>query len=828
MKKNLFLLLLLFPNLLISQIKSPEVFLGYPIGTQFTYHHKIVEYAKHLANSKPERVSWVSYGQTNEGRELGQLIITNQNNINRLQAIRQKHQDVLQGKINDRISLDELPLIINLSFNVHGNEASGSEASLSFLYDLVTNDSLFKTKTSFVILVDPCINPDGREAYVTQFKRRNYFASGNEDPFDQEHFEGNVSGRYNHYSFDLNRDWIWQTQVETKQRMEFFQSWLPMVHADFHEQSYQHSYYFPPAAKPYLNFISNSTKDLQESIGVSFARLFDSNNWNYFTREIYDLYYPGYGDTYPILNGALAMTLEQGGIRGGLTAEKSNGDTITLVERVKHHSALASNLVQWAILNQLKVKESFYSNQENFRKSPANQFKSYVIPNNQIEKSLPLIKLLQKNRIEIGSVGKDLIVKSAYSYKNEKAETIKISAKDLVISSFQSASPLVKILLDPVIELEDSLTYDITAWNLFNLHQINAYGLQEKLSPIDTFNQEDVSSAFSSSAVAYSLKPNQQPNQVEFLEKVIKAGFKVVFNDADLIINSKVLTKGHFFLLKLKKELSFEAVIQLANKFNIDLHSINSFKSDNAIDLGSKHLIHYQTPKIAVLVDPSFDTNQQGELAHYFTQKNQIKATFLPFNQLFQANLFNYSHIVFPSGKYKSFSQEEFILLNDWISKGGNAILMENAVQIFNQENYSKRFSMNFPKDTLILRDHYDQRTRNEISRGFSGNLVKVQAEVTNPLLFGLNENQIYLFNNNTEILKPGKNWQNLLQVENDVPYKGFLGSKNRDKLKNSIWMSYQEVAKGKLVWFGFNPLFRGIESESMKAFSNCFMYYNF
>ena len=158
-----------------------------------------------------------------------------------------------------------MPLIINLSFNVHGNEAAGSEAALKTMFQLVSSKN---KSTYYVILIDPCLNPDGREAYVTQFNRRNFLTEGNADPNDQEHFEGNTTGRYNHFSFDLNRDWVWQMQKETQQRVKLYRSWMPMLHADFHEQSFQHTYYFPPAAKPYLNFLSPSTLELQANMAI--------------------------------------------------------------------------------------------------------------------------------------------------------------------------------------------------------------------------------------------------------------------------------------------------------------------------------------------------------------------------------------------------------------------------------------------------------------------------------------------------------------------------------------------------------------------------------
>ncbi len=166
-----------------SQIKNPDQFLGYELGTRFTYHHQLVAYCKYVAEQKPSMATWQSYGKTNEGRELGILLLSKPGISNKLEAIKEQHRQMIVGQ---KAISNDLPLIINLSFNVHGNEAAGSEAALGAIYDLVKEDGLLiKATSDYVVLMDPCINPDGRDAYVTQFNRRNFTPGGNADPNDQ-------------------------------------------------------------------------------------------------------------------------------------------------------------------------------------------------------------------------------------------------------------------------------------------------------------------------------------------------------------------------------------------------------------------------------------------------------------------------------------------------------------------------------------------------------------------------------------------------------------------------------------------------------------------
>jgi hypothetical protein len=782
--------------------------LGYPIGSKFTYHHQIVSYSRYLASQSNGLATWQVYGQTSEGREQGQMIIANLPSGITLEQVQNNHQKRIQGEKAD----PSLPVIINLSFNVHGNEAAGSEAALNTLYTLISNPN---KSIPYVILIDPCINPDGRDAYVTQYNRRNFFAGGNPDPSDQEHYEGITSGRYNHFSFDLNRDWVWQTQKETQQRLKFYRSWMPMMHADFHEQSFQHSYYFPPAAKPYLNFIANSTIDLQESVGLSFSKLFDDKKWPYFTSEVYDLLYPGYGDTYPVLNGALGMTLEQGGIRGGLISAKSNGDTISLMDRVNHHSALALNLVEWSLANADALKNSFYGVHDKSRKNPANKFSYYFVPESELEKGKDFIHILAKNNIKYSN---SEVVKSvqAYDYNTMNQVSLKVDLKGLLISSKQPSAPLIQSLLDPTIELEDSLTYDITAWNLFQLIGLRAYGVNENVFRNIISNSENNVRKPIDKSVAYSFLINDYKESQEFIKYAIQLGALVTFNDASgspglvNIISSK-LSDEH----RLK-------LVNFATIKHIPLQSINSFKSNQSFDLGSPKYKSIISPKIAVVVDPVNDVNQQGELAYFLTEKYGLKPSFIPSNQLFKSNLFLYSHIIYPDGKHSVLSNTNSILLQDWVKKGGKLILFEGALKILEDKDLVVK------EDTVKNTSTYAMRERAELSNSTSGNLMQVEVEKTHPLVFRINESSMFILNQVTDFVKLPKDFTPVLKSSAKPSFMGFVGSNKKSLIANSLFLGVKELDKGKIIWFGFNPLFRAIPNQGQTIFENCFLYSDF
>jgi hypothetical protein len=292
-----------------QKIQSPAEFLGYELGTQFTYQHRVAEYFKYVAASS-KNVKLIQYGSTNEGRPLMAMFIASDANIGKMEEIRQNNLS-LAGLGDNATATATLnaPVIVWLSYNVHGNEPSSIEAAMQTLFDMVDPGNT-RTKTwlaNTVVVIDPCLNPDGHERYVN-FYNSMKGATPDPDPSAREHIEPWPGGRVNHYYFDLNRDWAWQTQKETQARVGLYNSWLPQVHVDFHEQGYNAPYYFAPAAEPFHKDITKWQKEFQTTIGKNNAKYFDQNGWLYFTKEEFDLLYPSYGDTYPIYNGSIGMT----------------------------------------------------------------------------------------------------------------------------------------------------------------------------------------------------------------------------------------------------------------------------------------------------------------------------------------------------------------------------------------------------------------------------------------------------------------------------------------------------------------------------------------
>ncbi len=253
------------------------------------------------------------------------------------------------------------------------------------------------------MVIDPCINPDGRERYVNWYIQ-NANSPYNINPDSKEHHEPWPGGRANHYLFDLNRDWAWATQLETQARLVEYNKWLPNVHVDFHEQGVDAPYYFAPAAEPYHEVVTKFQREFQVTIGKNHAKYFDKNNWLYFTKESFDLLYPSYGDTYPTYNGAVGMTYEQGGSgRAGLGILTKEKDILTLKDRIEHHFTTGLSTIEIASQNAEKLTEEFSLYFQKAKNSPLGKYKSYIISaSNDIDKINSLRRLLDRHQITYG------------------------------------------------------------------------------------------------------------------------------------------------------------------------------------------------------------------------------------------------------------------------------------------------------------------------------------------------------------------------------------------------------------------------------------------
>jgi len=611
-------------------VSSPQVFLGYELGSHFTPHNRIVSYFREVVAQVPGMVRLEQYGETYEGRPLLLAFISSPSNLQKLESIRQNNLRIA-GLLKDNVSPDlNVPAIVWLSYNVHGNEPSSSEAAMKTLYELVNpaNQESKEWLGHVVVVIDPCINPDGRDRYVNWFNGT-VGKWPNPDPLALEHREHWPSGRTNHYLFDLNRDWAWQTQQETRQRLKKYNEWLPQVHVDFHEQGYNSPYYFAPAAEPYHEVITKWQRQFQEMVGRNNAKYFDRNGWLFFTKEEFDLLYPSYGDTYPMYNGAIGMTFEQGGISAGLAVRTQDGDTLRLADRIMHHFTTGMSTIEISAQHAGELVQEFRKYFSPERIATVGDYRSYVVLADPYSERIGKIKeLLDRNGIEwsLAPVG----TYSGVNIETGKTEECHSRSGDIVINTNQSKAALIKVLFDRNAKISDSATYDITAWSLPMVYDLEVVGLNHPVKGMDRSASGDTSDPALPAAYAYAVKWTGV-HSARFLATLLRQGVKVLFSEPPFSAGKENFQRGTLLITSAgNRAAALPAVIQeAARRAGVQCFPITSGLVDKGYDLGSNriHMIH--PPRVAVFAGDGVSSAGAGEVWYFFEQEVDYPVTLI-------------------------------------------------------------------------------------------------------------------------------------------------------------------------------------------------------
>jgi len=796
---------------LSQSIKSPSEFLGYELGSEFSRHHQVVDYYSHLMKNAPDRVKLVEYGKTNERRPLVLAYVSSAKNIAQLESIRTEHLNNTLGKGSPTKA------IVWLSYNVHGNESVSTEASMQTIYELLTSKSSYLDHT--VVIIDPCVNPDGRDRYVNwynQFKN----TPNNIDPNSKEHHEGWLNGRSNHYMFDLNRDWAWLTQIESRQRIKIYNQWLPHIHVDFHEQGVNNPYYFAPAAEPFHEVVTNFQREFQGTIGKNHAKYFDENGWFYFTKEVFDLLYPSYGDTYPTYNGGIGMTYEQGGSgRAGLGVRTIIGDTLTLHDRIAHHLTTGLSTIEVAAINTNKLNKEF----RKFYQEKDYQYKSYIL-NGQEDKIKALTSLLKAHDIKYGWAQEGLA--KGYHYGSGKLGTLKTTPNSLVVSTDQPKSTLVKVLLEPKTKLTDSLTYDITAWSLPYAYGLDAIASQSlvKANPID---QDGIPQATQGplSEAAYAFVCDwASMEDARFLSALLKEKIRVRFAQKPFSVEGKKFGRGSLIITKgdNKNHKDFIGnLTSIAHKHKIGLTASNTGFVDEGKDFGSSYVPLISDYKIAILSGEPTYTLQFGEIWHFFEQQLKYPVTILDTEYYNHISLSDYDILILPNGWYTEFlSETRLSALKDFVKNGGKLIAMEGAIKGLKGENGFGIKEKKIKTDSLENILPYEEAEREDIKNAITGAIFKAKVDPTHPLAYGYGDHYFTLKLSTNAFEKLAAGTVAYLNRDSN-PISGFAGSKAKKKVTNTLVFGVEEHGKGKVVYMVDNPLFRGFWENGKLFFVN-------
>jgi hypothetical protein len=838
MLKRLTAVLLLTLNCLLANaqfsILPPDAFLPHKVGTQFTDHALLVDYYRHVDNNS-DRVKVIEFGRTWQQRPQILAIVSSPENLQRIEDIRLnnlRNAGVMLGSGDQSNPI----AIVWLGFSVHGNEAAGSEASMPVLYQLAFDGSPETAEwlKNTVVLIEPSVNPDGYSRY-TDWYRQASPALPDPAPHAREHDEPWPRGRVNHYHFDLNRDWAWATQVETQNRLKVYNDWLPHVVADLHEQGYNDPYYFAPAAQPYHQYLTKWQTDFQVEIGKNHAKYFDRNGWLYFTKEVFDLFYPSYGDTYPCYNGAVGMTYEQGGIGAGRAVHLHNGDTLTLSDRVAHHTSTALSTIEISSKNAARLVQNFADFYQKSRNTPPGEYKSFIIKGtNPTAKIKAFAQQLDRLGIRYGKAGKATAGLSGYDYTTGNEAKFAVGETDLVVSAYQPKGLFAQVLLEPEHAIVDSNTYDITAWSLLHAHGLEAFATKQRIDPAgqgyDFAKQEN---KLAGTPYAYLAAWNSM-DAARLLADWSKQGIVCRYAESAFRLEGRDWPAGTLVATRAdnRKNPDFNAVVQAsANRLGLGLIAAQTGFVEAGRDLGSDGFRLIKSPKVLVLSGEKTWNNEYGQVWFYFDKDLNYPATFMDADRLARAGLDDYNVIVLPEGNY-GFDETTLEKLGNWVNGGGKLIAIGEAnTSLAEKKGFAlAKYAKASDKDAALSEedrhalDHrtalYKDRSRTSISDFNPGALVRAKMDTSHPLAFGLKP---YYHSLKTSGLRYDllKEAWNVGYLEENYQSHGFIGANVKKLLRNSAVFAVQGKGRGQVVYLIDNPLFRSFWEEGKLVMSN-------
>jgi hypothetical protein len=802
-------------------VKSPEEFLGYEPGTQFTFHQKAVDYFKYVADTSP-LAEWVCYGTSYEGRPMGVCFVSTEENLRNLEEYR-KNNLIKTGLLKGEYTGKQIPFIW-MSYNVHGNESVGMEAALKTLYTLVSGsyEGVSEWLKTCIIVIDPCQNPDGRDLYANRYKS-SQSSEINANPDSWEHNQGWPGARSNHYMFDLNRDWTWQTQIETQQRLALYNQYMPQVHADFHEMGAESTFFFAPGAEPWHEVISPWQHEFHKLMGIGNAKLFDEKFKLYFTKENFDLFCPSFGDTWPLFNGAMGFTYEQAGGGGsGLAYKLETGDTLTLKDRIDGHFTASMATIKVSYENREKLISEFNKFFEDGVKNPDFAYKSVIIKGSNEKSNLEsLFQLLDRNQIRYsyaGNIGKRM---KGFDYLNNTEGDVTIEKGDYLISPYQPQSHFVKVLFEPDSKATDSLSYDLTAWAIPYSYNLKAFAVNEQIKPeekkvaSDTINNE----LKTNSPYAY-VADFKGFNELKFMASLYKNNLKIRYSLKPFAIDSTKFNRGSVIIARGdNKHLGTkfdQLVTEAANNCRVKLYPTTTGLVETGKDFGSGYSPLMKKPEIAILCGEGTSSGSVGELWYFFERELLYPLTLINTNYAEKVDFTKYDVVILTSGSYSKL--KDTIL--DFVKKGGRIIALESAASLFTSEKTTalakaiearateqKGTEKKEKSDDPALLRKFESERRYTLSERSAGSIYKVKLDDTNPYAFGLGSNWFVMKRTaGYPFMSSGYNIGYILDKE---PVSGFAGFKYKDKIKNTIVIGSEKIGAGEVIYITDNPYFR-------------------
>ena len=857
-----------------AAVPSPAQVLGYPLGTRFTRYAEIRGYLERLAAGS-ERVRVWDYGSTYLGRPLTLVAVSSAANLARLEAIREERGRLadpsgLSGEARESLA-ETAPLVVWLAYGVHGNESSSAEAAMATAYVLAAAGGEWaKRLEDVVVLIDPLSNPDGRERYVTGYQER----AGREpdaDPASAEHVEPWPGGRYNHYLIDLNRDWTWASQRETRFRLAAIRTWQPQVFVDLHEMSSDATYFFPPSADPVNPEIDPRVVSWLDVFGHANAAAFDRQGWLYYKRESFDLFYPGYADSYASFLGAVGMTYEvAGGGRAGLAVRLDDGSVLTLADRIARHLTASLATVETAATHHRRLLGDFLDSRlDNARRADA---PTYLWPADRPE-STALATLLARHGIAVHRLLSAVEMPArplAPRHGDGRPQPHRFAAGAWVVPSAQPLGNLARALLEPETPMSQSFVdeqrqrveqdldagfYDVTAWSLPLAFNVEAWRTDAAPAPLgpalapptEAERDGDVPPAEAASAAVHDEGTVRGEGNVGWLlapsglatyraaARLQTAGVPYRLALGDLTVGGRTYAAGTLFVPRRAAPPATEALLAgLAADGGFTIDRVGTSYSDDGLSLGSARMVSIAPARIALVFGDGVQPTSLGSLWHLLDRQAEVPVTLLDLAELSGADLADFDVLVLPDGwgYGDALAGDDGDAVERWVKAGGVLVAVGDAIGWLRERGLTQVEEWS-PQETPDLGAEDPESPSGRGSSGpldrplyVPGAVVATEMRQGHPLTVGIASPPPTLISGTKPLLATGQPQVDVLTVAHEEPVMaGLAWPESQERLAGSLLVGSEAAGKGRVVLFAQEPGFRLFWRGTMPLFLNAVMF---
>ncbi len=786
-----------------KSIPTPSSIIGHEIGEFHISHDKLSHYIQEVAK-KSNRVKLINRGKSYENRTSWLMIITSESNQDNLEQIKKDHIELSNSKNTD-IDVSKMPVVIYQGFSVHGDEPSGSNASLALIYHLLASNSEenIELLNNTIILLDPSLNPDGLQRF-SQWANSNKNQSLNPDSNDLEYNQYWPRGRTNHYWFDLNRDYLPNQLKETNAKIQTYTEWLPNIMTDHHEMGTNSSFFFQPGVQQRKNpLISDLNQELTREIGTYHEKALNEIGSLYYSEEDYDDFYFGKGSSYPDINGGIGILFEQGSSRGHIQ-ESVNG-ILTFPFTIRNQLTAARSTLEAGKnmrIKLLKYMKGFFDDQIDLNERKTEN----IVFGKSKDKSTVyhLAALLDSHKIKFNRISEDVTINGRKFFKDNS----------YIIPMNQPKRTLIKGMFNTQTKFNDSIFYDVSAWTFPLAFNIN-YDYTDKLSQtnISKIIDDEVNELIkpsgtidSKSEYAYIFEPHEYYTQAAIYE-ILNNNLRVKTATKKFSIKGKEYDYGTYMIPVQNQEMNsdeiYELLSQLSKDYNIRFESQSTGITDG-IDLGSDYFIIVRKPKVALIVGEGVRSYDAGEIWHLLDTRYNIPISKLDVDDLKYIDLSKYSHIILADYNGERIDPDQ---MKDYVDEGGNLIAYRNSIRWISDNIHEVELLSN----NLVANNvAFDEIEAFYGAQETGGAIFQSILDKSHPLNYGIESNTLPLFrNSNVYMSKSEQSFNNPINYSPNPLMSGYISEENLELLKSSVPFKLIRKGKGKILLMTDNTNFR-------------------